>query len=139
MAREVTYSVVARKNPQDLDLPPLFYAQAQASGDVTVQEMAVRIQKTCTVTKADTLAVLAALEDVIMEALSAGEIVRLSDLGAFRIGLSGKGSLTAAAYNSANIKKARILFTPNKLLKDFLGTLSYARVAQKPVRQKESE
>ena len=45
--------------------------------------MADRIQKTCTVTRADVMAVLVALEDVIMEALEGGEIVRLADLGHF--------------------------------------------------------
>ena len=53
--------------------------------------MADRIQKTCTVTRADVMAVLVALEDVIMEALEGGEIVSC-DLGTFQIGLSGRGA-----------------------------------------------
>lgn len=44
-------------------------------------------------TRADVAAVLTALEDVIVEALSAGEIVRLADLGTFQIGVSGKGPI----------------------------------------------
>ena len=35
---------------------------------VTVREMSERIQRTCTVTRADVAAVLTALEDVIVEA-----------------------------------------------------------------------
>ena len=81
MARSVTYSVVPRRNPSEKGAPPKYYAQAQASGDVDIREMSERIQATCTVTKADVYAVLVSLEDVIIDALKSGEIVRLGDLG----------------------------------------------------------
>ena len=100
MGRTVSYSVVKRNNPLDQDAVPKFYAQAQANGHVEIREMADRIQKTCTVTRADVMAVLVALEDVIMEALEGGEIVRLADLGTFQIGLSGRGAETEDAYLS---------------------------------------
>ena len=85
MGRTVSYSVVKRNNPLDQDAVPKFYAQAQANGHVEIREMADRIQKTCTVTRADVMAVLVALEDVIMEALEGGEIVRLADLDGCRL------------------------------------------------------
>ena len=65
MARSVTYSVVPRMKPGDKNLPPKYYAQAQARGDVSIREMAERIQSTCTVHKSDVYAVLVALEDVV--------------------------------------------------------------------------
>ncbi|MGL5979797.1 MAG: HU family DNA-binding protein [Phocaeicola sp.] len=139
MARDVNYSVVGRRNPQDKNLPLRYYAKAQSRGDVTVQEMAMRIEKSCTVTKADTMAVLTALEDVIIEALSAGEIVRLADLGCFQIGLSGEGSSTSETYSVSLIKKAHINFRPSRLLRDSLTKLNYARVPQKSARQKTDE
>ena len=80
MARTVTYSVVPRINPREKNDPPKYYAQAQARGDVSLREMAERIQSTCTVTKADVYAVLVSLEDVVKEAIQNGEIVRLGDL-----------------------------------------------------------
>ena len=58
MGRTVSYSVVKRNNPLDQDAVPKFYAQAQANGHVEIREMADRIQKTCTVTRADVMAVL---------------------------------------------------------------------------------
>lgn len=39
MSKEVTYSVVARKNMQKKDDPAKYYAQAQASGDVGLDEI----------------------------------------------------------------------------------------------------
>ena len=45
MARSVTYSVVPRTKPGEKNDPPKFYAQAQARGDISLREMAERIQR----------------------------------------------------------------------------------------------
>ena len=139
MARNVTYSVVPRYKPGEKNMPPKYYAQAQANGDVTIREMSERIQLTCTVTKADVYAVLVAMEDVIIEALKSGEIVRLGDLGTFQIGLSGKGALTEEEYEANLIQKARINFRPGVALAGMLTSLSYAKVPKRPLPVKEDE
>ena len=139
MARTVTYSVVPRINPRDKDASPKFYACAQASGDISIREMSERIQQSCTVTKADVQAVLVALEDVIIDALKSGEIVRLGDLGTFQIGLSSGGALTEEDYNTSLIKKARINFRPGIALSGILTSLSYSKVAKRPVKAEEEE
>ena len=92
MEKAVTYSVVGRKNPGDKGAPVKYYAQAQARGVMGIREIAERIQRECTVTRADTMAVLTALEDVVSEGLQSGEIVRLGELGSLQLGLSGKGA-----------------------------------------------
>ena len=139
MARTVTYSVVPRINPRDKDASPKFYACAQASGDISIREMSERIQQSCTVTKADVQAVLVALEDVIIDALKSGEIVRLGDLGTFQIGLSSGGALTEEDYNTSMIKKARINFRPGIALSGILTSLSYSKVAKRPNKAEEEE
>ena len=139
MARNVTYSVVQRINPREKNDPPKYYAQAQASGDVNIREMSERIQASCTVTKADVYAVLVSMEDVIIDALKSGEIVRLGDLGTFQIGVSGKGTLTEEEYDSSLIQKARINFRPGIALSGILTNLSYAKVPKKPVPAKKEE
>ena len=139
MAKNVTYSVVPRINPREKNDPPKYYAQAQASGDVNIREMSERIQASCTVTKADVYAVLVSMEDVIIDALKSGEIVRLGDLGTFQIGVSGKGTLTEEEYDSSLIQKARINFRPGIALSGILTNLSYAKVPKKPVPAKKEE
>ena len=139
MARSVTYSVVPRYNPGEKNTPPKYYAQAQASGDVALREMSERIQQSCTVTKADVCAVLVAMEDVIIDALKSGEIIRLGDLGTFQIGVSGKGTLTEEEYDSSLIQKARINFRPGIALSGILTNLTYAKVPKKPVPAKKEE
>ena len=139
MARTVTYSVVPRLNPRDKDASPKYYAQAQASGDVSIREMSERIQQSCTVHKADVHAVLEALEDTMIDALKGGEIVRLGDLGTFQIGVSGKGALTEEDYTPTLIQKARINFRPGIALSGILTTLSFSKVAKKAVKKSEEE
>ena len=139
MARSVTYSVVPRINPRDKEAAPKFYAQAQARGDVNIREMASRIQGTCTVTKADVYAVLVALEDVIVEALQNGEIVRLGELGTFQVGLSGKGAVTSEDYDTSLIRKARINFRPGLTLAGMLSNLSFSKVAIKYPKEADEE
>ena len=139
MARSVTYSIVPRVNPRDKEAAPKFYAQAQARGDVNIREMATRIQGSCTVTKADVYAVLVALEDVIVEALQNGEIVRLGELGTFQVSLSGKGAVTSEDYDTSLIKKARINFRPGLSLAGMLDTLSFSKVAIKYQKETDEE
>ena len=128
MARNVTYSVSPRINPREKDEAPKYYAHVQASGDIDVREMAERIQQTCTVHKIDVFAVLVALEDVIIDALKSGEIVRLGDLGSFQIGISSKGALTEEDHDVSMIKKARINFRPGIALSGILTCLSFQKV-----------
>lgn len=139
MSRDVTYSVVPRKNLIDKDQPPKYYAQAQASGDVDVKEMSQRIEKACTVTRADVMAVLVALEDTIVEGLQRGEIVRMGDIGTFQIGLRGKGAEVEADYNVSLIQRAKVNFRPGVALTGILPGLSFAKVSKLPVKKKEEE
>ena len=139
MARTVTYSVVPRINPREKNDPPKYYAQAQARGDVSIREMAERIQATCTVHKTDVYAVLVALEDVVKEAIQNGEIVRLGELCTLQVSLSGKGTLTEKEYDDSLIKKAKIIFRPGTILAGALETLKYSKVAIKYPKETEKE
>ena len=139
MARNVTYSVSPRINPRDKDAAPKYYGHVQASGDISLREMAERIQATCTVHKSDVFAVLVALEDVITDALKSGEIVRLGDLGTLQIGISSKGAATEDDYSESLITKARINFRPGSALTDALSGLTFQRVAVKYTKPEEDE
>ena len=140
MARSVTYSVVPRRNPSEKGTPPKYYAQAQARGDVSLRDMAERIQTSCTVHKSDVYAVLVALEDVIAEALQNGEIVRLGDLCTLQVSLSGKGAMTEEEYTTDLIKKSKVNFRPGPVLANALASLSFSKVAIKyPKEETEGE
>ena len=124
---------------QNPETPGKFYAQAQARGEAGIREISQRIQQMCTVTRADVMAVLIALEDVVAEALTNGEIVRLGELGSLQVSLSGEGSEDAESFNDSLIKKAKILFRGGKTLQNAMTTLKYEQVEQKYAKKEETE
>ncbi|WP_299231475.1 HU family DNA-binding protein [uncultured Bacteroides sp.] len=139
MDKYLTYSVVERKDPKNPDVEGKYYAQAQARGEAGIRELSQRIQQMCTVTRADVMAVLIALEDVVADSLANGEIVRLGELGSLQVSLSGEGSEAKEDYHDGLIKKARILFRGGKTLSNTLTTLKYEKVEQKYKKEEEGE
>lgn len=125
----VKYSVVARKNPLKPNEAPKYYAQVQSSGDVDFKEMTRAVADRCTVTASDAKAVLDAFQTIMIQRLQSGQIVRLNDLGSFRISLSSTGNASEEKFNAAQITKARIIFTPSQDLKSMCKALSYAKTS----------
>ena len=132
MANTVTYSVVPRKKPGKNEDPVKFYAQAQASGEMGVLEICERLQRECTLTRADVMAVLVALEDVVADGIRGGQIVRLGGLCSLQISLSSSGVLNEADYTETNITKSRILFRSGNTLRGALMNLAFKKVPKKP-------
>ena len=83
-------------------------------------------------------AVLVALEDVISESIQKGEIVRLMDIGTFRVGISTKGALTEEEFSEALIKKAHIILRPGSILQNALAHINFTKV-KRVVEEPEEE
>ena len=132
MAKFVTYSVVPRKKPGNNEAPVKFYAQAQASGEMGILEISERLQRECTLTRADIMAVLVGLENVVADGLQSGQIVRLGDLCSLQLGLSGIGVLNEESYVATNIKKARVNFRSGNTLRGALLDLAFKQVPKRP-------
>ena len=137
MERSVAYSLVRRRDFKDPNgNEKLFYAQAQARGEMGIREIGQRLEHMCTVTYADIMAVLCALPSVIRQGLASGEIVRLGDVGCLQIGLKSKGAKTEKEFTTSLIEKARFRFRPGKDMSDLVASLNFERV---PVRKKKGE
>jgi predicted histone-like DNA-binding protein len=105
-----------------------YYASAVLDGQMTMPEMTKAIEKICTVSGADILAVLYALVDVATDNLSNGTIVRLGELGSLRVSLSSEGKLADADVTSAAIKDTNVIFTPGTRIKEMLSATKFKRV-----------
>jgi predicted histone-like DNA-binding protein len=123
----IKFKTQSRKNPQDLTAPEKFYAAAIADGNVDLDRLAELISYQCTVTETDCYAVLLALEHNIIGELGQGRIVKLGRLGNFQVGISSKGSDTAAEVSATTITKSRILFRPGKKLRSMLNDVSFKK------------
>lgn len=124
---KVKYKVVARINPQDKEEEKRYYPCAKSMGELTLEDMCKLIEKNCTLTSTDIMAVLNATDEVMREQLANSMIVRVGNLGHMRLSLSGKGALTPEKFTVGHITKARIIFTPSKATKKALKVLEYER------------
>lgn len=125
----VKYSVIPKKNPLEPNSDPKFYACAQSAGVQTLEDMSKAIEKNCTLTSTDIMAVLHAMDEMLREQLSNGQIVRIGDLGYARLSLRSIGANTMEKFTPNLIKKARVVFTPSIATRRALSTLVYTRVA----------
>lgn len=94
---------------------------------MTLNKLTKSIEKVSTVSGADIRAVVYAMVDVMKDALSDGQIVRLGDLGSLRISISSAGEATADDVDKNSVKGARTIFTPSIELKNMLKTIDFKK------------
>jgi len=121
------YNVIPRKNPQDRDAPPKYYASFVSSGRTSTRKMAERIAALSTVSSIDTLAVIEALLQVIPQELAEGNIIDLGEFGSFRLRVQSEGSDTAEEVTSRNIKKVKVQFYPGKEIKQTIENTTFEK------------
>ena len=131
----VNYSLAHMSSkPGDDAAPKLYYAKAQASGEMTMDEMADEIAYSTSLTDGDVLNAIRALIKQVNKNLAAGKIVRLENFGTFQLQLCSEGSETEKKFTSANITGASVQFRPGKPIKAATragdGGLSFKRVAK---------
>lgn len=131
----VNYSLAHMSSkPGDDAAPKLYYAKVQASGEMTMDEMADEIAYSTSLTDGDVLNAIRALIKQVNKNLAAGKIVRLENFGTFQLQLCSEGSETEKKFTSANITGASVQFRPGKPIKAATragdGGLSFKRVAK---------
>lgn len=130
----VRYSVHARVDPRDPHGPRKYYPIAHSTGEANLRQIARRIASMSTVNSADVLAVLDLLVQVMEEELTDGRLLRLGDLGTFRLNLQCTGAPTAKEVSNTHVQKARLRFKPGEQLAAALLTLSYEKIRSRPAK-----
>lgn len=74
------------------------------------------------------MGVLTALVELIPGKLANSTIVRLGELGYFRVSISSKGEPSASAVNASSIRSNKIIFTPGKDIKNALKAAEYTKI-----------
>ncbi len=127
-------------NPADRESGEMkYYAQSQARGEMGIREISERIHQMCTVTRADVMAVLTGLEEIVSEGLQGGEIVRLGELGSLQLSVSGEGAASEELYDDSLIDKVRVLFRPGTVMQEAINNLAFEKVPVKYVKKEESD
>ena len=94
MAKVFSFTSVLRKNMMEKDKPDLYYALAKSSGEIDIDEMAERIQRSSTVNWADVVCVLRALQTEMIDSL------RKERSSAWGISVRFMSLCAATAYSS---------------------------------------
>lgn len=124
----VKYNVTERKNLQDPQAAPKFYASAKADGEINLKSLSREIAGgSTTVSDTDVLAVLNDLIKTVSRHLADGKIVKLGDFGNFQISISSDGAETAEKVSSSLIRSNKINFRPGIDLRDMLSTIKYEK------------
>ena len=102
---------VVRNNSQKSAYFGKFYARAVFLDKIiSTKQLAKEIQANCTVTRADVLAVLSSLAEVMSYKLKDGFKVRLDGVGIFWPTFKSSPADTAEEISEANISYPRVLF-----------------------------
>ncbi|WP_345231971.1 HU family DNA-binding protein [Olivibacter ginsenosidimutans] len=118
----IQFNIVEKGNPSDLAAPKKFYACPISAGEITLEDLVDDISHASSVTEADVYAVLQNLVREIPKNIARGYIIRLGNLGSFRLGSNSMGSATAEEVDGRNIIRTRLLFHPGpKVRKELLG------------------
>jgi predicted histone-like DNA-binding protein len=123
----VKYTVTEKGNPQNLQAPKKWYANAKSTGDITLRRLGKEIAARSTVSPADTQAVLVALTEVLTEHLADSKIVRLGDFGAFQVSIGSDGAETAEKFSPSLIKNPKVVFRAGIDIKEMLNNLKYEK------------
>lgn len=114
----------------------LWYARAVHTGTVDIDQLADLMQNNCTVKRADILAVISELVEVMTNQLQDSKIVKLDRLGSFKVSMSSEGVEQASDWKvTKHLKGMRILFTPERKRDATSG--SYTRALLSGIKVKE--
>ena len=105
----IQYIVRSKKSPRTGTYK--YYCEIGPATPVMRKQIIEEIEKTCTLTASDIKACLDALETAIIQHLSAGQTVRLGDLGSFRPTISSFGTSELEKANASLIRRVRCRFT----------------------------
>jgi len=123
----IAFKSVQRHNPLDPEAPNKFYAIPVYRSHVNLKELSDEVAEKSSLTRGDCYNVIQNFLSSIKKALNKGDIVKLDDLGTFRITLSSSGKDASEDLSSVDIKRARIRFTPGEELKGMLTNAKFAK------------
>ncbi len=101
---------------------PNYHVKAVYKRHLDMDEIARRISNKCSLTTADVIACLNALNEEVLFQLKDGNKVDLGWLGSFKLGLETKAHPTPENCSTKDIQRVKVNYLPNKKMKKELNT-----------------
>lgn len=124
----IQFNVMEMGKPGDITAPKKFYARPISSGEITLEDLVDDISHASSVTESDVYAVLQSLVREVPKNIARGYIVRLGNLGSFRLGSNSLGSDTEEEVNASNIIRTRLLFHPGSRVRLEMQKLTFTKI-----------
>ena len=124
-----------------------WYARMVPVGVIDTRALAEIIQRNCTVKKADVMAVIEELVEVMKDQMQDSKRVKLDGFGSFKIGINCRGARSAKAFTvTDNIEGLHVVFTPERThdqagnrVKQFLHGVKVEELPENKVSKEDGE
>ena len=121
------YKIIKQRNALDANKKEMYYPRLTNRRKYTLYDVAQEISSRSTLSKADTIATLVSLEEVIPYLLKSGYIVDLGGLGTFSLQSSANTSPSESEVTWRNFRGLKTRFRPGKALKIGLFEVNFRR------------
>jgi len=127
----VTCTISKRTNGINKTPKHVYHLKPIINKTVDIDELATRISNSCSLTHADVVACISALNKEVIEALKAGNKVDLMWLGSFKIALETQSQISAQSCSKSDIKRVKVNYQPSKQIKKELHAFSNFKIDPK--------
>ncbi|MDR1879511.1 MAG: hypothetical protein LBQ78_01085 [Tannerellaceae bacterium] len=114
------------------------YGVVKSSGYCDMEKLCELVSARSSISSADIKATLDSLNWVMRVELRSGSIVQLGEFGNFRLSVSTEGTETAKAFSAANVKRARIIFSPGASLRETNSRVTFETETEKEDENEEA-
>jgi predicted histone-like DNA-binding protein len=119
------FKVIERSNPIHPEAPKKKYASPVNAGKFSIKDFSKEIAGRSSLTRGDVENVLNNFLDELPTFLKLGLSVKLGDFGTMRLNLVSDGVDADKEFTAANIKGAKVIFTPGVELKENLKGIAF--------------
>ncbi len=127
----VTCTISKRANGINKTPEHVYHLKPLINQTVDMDELATRISNSCSLTHADVVACISALNKEVIKALKAGDKVDLMWLGSFKIALETEAQPMAQACSKNDIKRVKVNYQPGRHIKKELQAFSNFKIDSK--------
>lgn len=124
------YDLYPTPQPKDKQQETKYHARLVVGRTFTNQDIALEISKRCTIRKAESLAVLEEMAEILCETLKEGHAVKLDGIGTFRISAKSPTVVSKRAIRGESVKFGGVVFRAEKRLLKQLNGVKFRRVAR---------
>ncbi len=108
-----------------------YYAVPITSGQVSTADLAAIICERCSLTRADVLAAVSALSDVMQQHLRDGKTVMLNGIGLFSVSASSEGVELPEQCTPSKVKAQRVCFKADTEMRLILNEIEYVPIVKR--------